>query len=77
MEKNLNMCRLYLLMADNQYKLGLVNNSMKFLEKCDTNLNTILKIDKQNSRLDKKKLLYGNPIKIGIFKLKAQFVTFG
>jgi len=71
MEKNSNLARLHLLMAENQQKLGFFMRSMQYLIKCSKTLNSSLKINPKNPDLSdfNRKLLYGNKIKLDCLRL--------
>ena len=75
-ERNGNLANLYLLMAENQFRLGLFVNASSFLDRAKSSLTKALKLErkqemkeKNKSSLDLDKLEYGNKTRIGIIKL--------
>jgi hypothetical protein len=82
MERNINMAQLYLIMAENQFRLGLITNSKNYLLQSNECLEKALKINeskngsnnnnnKKNKNRDiyQSKYLLGNNITIGCLKL--------
>jgi len=82
MEKNINMSHLYLLMGENQFRLGLIKHSKKYLKQANICLKKALKIDDEGpserriNRINKEKLLLGNTTKIGCLRLESHIVAF-
>lgn len=71
MEKNINLAKLHLLMAENQGRLGFFIKSMQYLIKCTKTLYIALKLDPKdpNMSIFNRKLLYGNKVKLDCLKL--------
>lgn len=76
------MAHLYMLMAENQFRLGLVKSSKQFLNESNKCLSKALKIEEDDlserkiKKIDKEKLLLGNKTKIGCLRLESHIVAF-
>lgn len=63
MERNINMAHLYLLMGENQFRLGVITKSRKFIEQAQLCLEKSLKLDEnyiEDTKINREKLLLGN-----------------
>lgn len=78
MDKNLNLAKLHLLMAENQARLGTIVRAMQFLIKANSTLYKALKIDPKDPHINdfNKKLLFGNKVKMDSLKLEAKLKAY-
>lgn len=56
MERNVNMAHLYYLMGENQYRLGIISKSRKFLQQAVECLEKSLKLDEgyiENTKINR------------------------
>lgn len=80
MERNINMAHLYLLMGQNQFKLGLIANAREYLRNAGLCLRKALKLDdkkyEKSTLVNREKAMLGNATHLGCLRLEASIVSY-